>query len=321
MLNYKHLQYFLQVAKAGSVNRAAEKLHLTPQTLSGQIKGFEERLGVTLFKRSGRKLELTEAGRLALSYADEIFRIGTELEESLSESPGARVTPFRVGISDAVPKTIAHRLLMPALGLEETVKLVCRENRLEHLVAELAIHRLDMVLANKPMPSNVDVKGYSHLLGECGVAFFASKPLAKKLRPGFPANLDGMPLLLPGEDSALRVPLLRWLEKQGVSPRIAGEFDDSALMKSFGEAGLGIFPSSAAIADEVVRHYQVDPIGQTSEIRERYFAITVERHVRHPAVLAMSETAHSDLFRPSPTQHAPFFSGKSQRGKTIQKTR
>lgn len=297
MLNYKHLQYFLQVAKAGSVNRAAEKLHLTPQTLSGQIKGFEERLGVALFQRSGRKLELTEAGRLALSYADEIFRIGSELEESLGEAPGARMTPFRVGISDAVPKTISHRLLMPALGLDEPVKLICREDRLERLVAELAIHRLDIVLANKPMPSNVDVKGYSHPLGECGVAFFANKALARKLGPAFPENLDGMPLLLPGEDSALRVPLLRWLEKKGINPRIAGEFDDSALMKSFGEAGLGIFPSPAVIADEVIRHYQVTLIGQTDEIREHYFAITVERHVRHPAVLAMSETAHSELFR------------------------
>ena len=297
MINYKHLQYFLQVAKSGSVNRAAEKLHLTPQTLSGQIKGFEERLGITLFQRSGRKLELTEAGRLALSYADEIFRIGAELEEALSESPGARMTPFRVGISDAVPKTISHRLLMPALGLEEPVKLICREDRLERLVAELAIHRLDIVLANKPMPSNVDVKGYSHPLGESGVAFFATKALAKKLGADFPGNLEGMPLLLPGEDSALRVPLLRWLERQGVSPRIAGEFDDSALMKSFGEAGLGVFPSPAVIADEVVRHYHVSRIGETSEIRERYFAITVERHVKHPAVLAMSETAHSGLFK------------------------
>ncbi len=303
MINYKHLQYFLQVAKSGSVNRAAEKLHLTPQTLSGQIKGFEERLGIELFQRSGRKLELTEAGRLALSYADEIFRIGAELEEALGEAPGARMTPFRVGISDAVPKTISHRLLMPALGLEEPVKLICKEDRLERLVAELAIHRLDIVLANKPMPSNVDVKGYSHPLGECGVAFFANKSLTKKLGADFPGNLEGMPLLLPGEDSALRVPLLRWLEKRGVSPRIAGEFDDSALMKSFGEAGLGVFPSPAVIADEVVRHYHVARIGQTDEIHERYFAITVERHVKHPAVLAMSETAHNSLFkRISPSQ-------------------
>lgn len=305
MLNYKHLRYFLQVAKSGSVNRAADKLHLTPQTLSGQIRLFEERLGVALFRRSGRRLELTEAGRLALSYADEIFRIGAELEEALGEAPGARMKPFRVGISDAVPKTISHRLLMPALSLSEPVKLICREDRLERLVAELAIHRLDIVLANKPMPAHVDVKGYSHPLGECGVSFFADRALARKLAPAFPANLDGMPLLLPGEDSALRAPLLRWLEKKGVSPRIAGEFDDSALMKSFGEAGLGIFPSPSVIADEVVRHYRVSKIGATDEIRERYFAITVERHVKHPAVLAMSETAHSELFRKTATQKNP----------------
>lgn len=173
---------------------------------------------MALFRRSGRRLELTEAGRLALSYADEIFRIGAELEEALGEAPGARMKPFRVGISDAVPKTISHRLLMPALSLSEPVKLICREDRLERLVAELAIHRLDIVLANKPMPAHVDVRGYSHPLGECGVSFFADRTLAKKLAPVFPANLDGMPLLLPGEDSALRAPLLRWLEKKVSAP-------------------------------------------------------------------------------------------------------
>lgn len=303
MLNYKHLQYFLAVAKAGAVNRAAEKLHLTPQTLSGQIQVFEERLGVELFQRSGRKLELTEAGRLALSYADEIFQIGTELQEALSAAPGSRMTPFRVGIADAVPKAIAHQLLMPALGLAEPVKLICKEERLERLVAELAIQRLDMVLADKPMPANIEVKCFSHPLGECGVAFFAAKPLARKLRAGFPGSLDGMPLLIPGEDSALRAPLLRWLEKQGVNPLIAGEFDDSALMKSFGQAGAGIFPAPAVLAAQLARDYRVELLGQTDAIRERYFAITVERHVRHPAVLAVSETAHAALFKRKPAKH------------------
>jgi LysR family transcriptional activator of nhaA len=169
--------------------------------------------------------------------------------------------------------------------------------RSERLVAELAIHRLDIVLANKPLPPNVDVKGYSHPLGESGVAFFANKTLAKKLGSSFPENLDDVPLLLPGEDSALRSPLVRWLEKRGINPRIAGEFDDSALMKSFGEAGLGVFPAPAVIADDVMSHYAVQLVGQSDELRERYFAITVERHVRHPAVLAMSETAQSSLFK------------------------
>jgi len=296
MINYKHLHYFLTVAKTGAINRAADKLHLTPQTLSGQIKVFEDRLGVELFARNGRRLDLTQAGKLALSYADEIFQIGAELQEALGASPGARMMPFRVGISDAVPKEIAHQLLLPALGLEEPVRLICREDRLERLVAELSIHRLDMVLADKPMPTNVDVRGYSHPLGECGVAFFARRELASAMRGKFPDCLDGMPLLMPGEDSALRAPVLRWLEKKGIGPRVVGEFDDSALMKSFGQAGAGIFPAPAVIASEVTSRYQVKLLGQTEDIRNRFFAITVERHVRHPAVQAVSAAAHSALF-------------------------
>lgn len=305
MLNYKHLGYFLAVAKAGAVNRAADRLHLTPQTLSGQIRLFEDRLGVELFKRSGRKLELTQAGRLALSYAEEIFQIGAELAEALSATPATRMTPFRVGISDAVPKSIAHELLMPALDLAEPVKLICREDRLERLVAELAIHRLDMVLADKPMPANIDVRGFSHPLGECGVAFFASRHLAKKARRGFPANLDDMPFLIPGEDSALRAPLLRWLEKQDLHPLIAGEFDDSALMKSFGQAGAGVFPAPDVMTEDVMRRFDVELLGQTSEIRERYFAITVERHLRHPAVLAVSAAAHTAVFKRKSSKAKP----------------
>jgi LysR family transcriptional regulator, transcriptional activator of nhaA len=302
MINYKHLHYFLTVAKTGAINRAADKLHLTPQTLSGQIKIFEDRLGVELFKRSGRRLELTHAGKLALSYADEIFQIGAELQEALGVSGGARLMPFRVGISDAVPKAIAHQLLMPAFRLEEPVKLICREDRLERLVAELSIHRLDMVLADKPMPSNIDVRGFSHPLGECGVAFFARRELTGKMRGSFPGCLDGMPFLIPGEDSALRVPTIRWLERKGVNPYVVGEFDDSALMKSFGQAGAGAFPAPAVIAEDVTSRYQVQLLGQTEEIRERFFAITVERHVRHPAVLAVSEAAHTALFKKKPAK-------------------
>lgn len=310
MINYKHLHYFFTVAKTGAINKAADRLHLTPQTLSGQIKVFEDRLGVELFSRNGRRLDLTQAGKLALSYADEIFQIGAELQEALGASPGARMMPFRVGISDAVPKEIAHQLLLPALGLDEPVKLICREDRLERLVAELSIHRLDMVLADKPMPSNVDVRGYSHPLGECGVAFFARRELAGKARGKFPDCLDGMPFLMPGEDSALRAPVLRWLEKQGISPRVVGEFDDSALMKSFGQAGAGVFPAPAVIANEITRRYQVALLGQTEDIRNRFFVITVERHVRHPAVQAVSAVAHTVLFKKGDN-------GRGKRSKTM----
>jgi LysR family transcriptional activator of nhaA len=291
MLNYKHLHYFRTVAKTGAINRAAEKLHLTPQTLSGQISAFETRLGVELFRRSGRRLELTDAGRTALTYADDIFHIGAELEEALQNREAAPVHPFRVGIADAVPKAIAYQLLAPALTLAEPVKLVCKEDRLEQLAAELSIHRLDMVLADRPLPSNMDIKGYSHPLGECGIAFLAAKRVALSLLGDFPACLDSAPLLIPGEDSALRVPLLRWLEKKAVVPRIVGEFDDSALMSAFGQAGAGVFPVPLTTAREVMKQFQVIELGRTQDIRERFFAISVERRLSHPAVLAVSEAA------------------------------
>jgi LysR family transcriptional activator of nhaA len=291
MLNYKHLHYFRTVAKAGAINRAAEKLHLTPQTLSGQISAFETRLGVALFRRSGRRLELTDAGRTALAYADDIFHVGAELEEALQNRAAAPVHPFRVGIADVVPKAIAYQLLAPALALPEPVKLVCKEDRLQQLAAELSIHRLDMVLADRPLPSSMDIKGYSHPLGECGIAFLAARSVAKKLAPDFPACLDGAPLLIPGEDSALRVPLLRWLEKKGAAATIVGEFDDSALMSAFGEAGAGVFPVPLTTAPEAMKQYKVIELGRTLDIRERYFAISVERRLSHPAVLAVSEAA------------------------------
>ena len=291
MLNYKHLHYFRAVAKTGAINRAAEKLHLTPQTLSGQISSFEERLGVALFRRSGRRLELTDAGRTALTYADEIFQVGAELEEALQNRSGARAHPFRVGIADVVPKAIAYQLLAPALTLAEPVRLACKEGRLEQLAAELSIHRLDMVLADRPLPSNMDIKGYSHPLGECGIAFLAAPAVAKGLELDFPAGLDAAPMLIPGEDSALRAPLLRWLERKNIQPTIVGEFDDSALMSAFGQAGAGVFPVPLTTVQEVMRQYEVVELGRTQEIRERFFAISVERRLSHPAVVAVSEAA------------------------------
>lgn len=296
MLNFKHLYYFFTVAKTGAVNRAAEKLHLAPQTLSGQLGQFEQRLGVALFHRGGRRLELTEIGRGVLSHAEEIFQVGAELEELLRGGQEDKARPFRVGIAEAVPKAIAHQLLEPALALPEPVQLLCREDRLDRLLAELAIHRLDMVLADRPLPPGMDVKGYSHPLGECGVAFFAAPRLASRLAGDFPGNLDAAPLLIPSEDSALRGPLMRWLERQGARPRIAGEFDDSALMKAFGKAGAGVFPAPVATAGEVESQYGVLRLGETRELRERFFAISVERRISHPAVRAVSEGARGGLF-------------------------
>lgn len=297
MLNFKHLHYFFSAAKYGGVNRAAERLHLTPQTLSGQISQFEERMGVALFKRDGRRMALTETGKLVLSYAEEIFQVSAELEARLLGGPEELAIPFRVGIADVVPKSIAHELLAPVLGLSEPIRLICREDRLERLLADLAIHRLDMVLADRPMPPGLDVKGHSHLLGECGVAFLATPDMADRLGTDFPASLDGAPLLIPGEDSALHAPLMRWLERQGLRPRVVGEFDDSALMKAFGQSGAGIFPVPAAITQELVSHYGVALLGQTDAMRERFFAITAERRLTHPAVVAVSEAARSGVFR------------------------
>lgn len=292
MLNFKHLHYFLSVARAGGIIRAAERLHLTPQTLSGQITQLEDRLGIALFRRVGRRLELTEAGMLALSYAEEIFQTGAELEDLLRNGAQERFVTFRVGISDVVPKFVAHRLLAPALELPQPVRLICEEDRLDRLLGELATHRLDMVLADRPMPPGMEIKGYSHPLGESAVAFMAAPALAARLTGRFPDCLDGAPLLLPGRDSALHTALPRWLDRQGKRVHVVGEFGDSALMKAFGEAGAGIFPVPAASVADVIAHYRLKKLGETADIRERFFLISAERRLTHPASRAVSEHAH-----------------------------
>ncbi|TCJ12261.1 transcriptional activator NhaR [Parasulfuritortus cantonensis] len=296
MLNYKQLHYFWQVAKAGGVARAAERLHLTPQTLSGQIALLEENLGEALFRRVGRRLELTEAGQLALAYADDIFRTGGELEEVLRGGRGGRPLQFRVGIADVLPKSVAYRLLAPAMALPDPIRLVGKEDKLERLLGELAMHRLDLVLADSPMPEQAEVKGYSHKLGECGVAFLAAPALAARLVGGFPACLAEAPLLVPGEGTALRGQLMRWLAAQQLHPRVVGEFDDAALMNAFGQGGSGVFPAPALVADEIRRQYGVELLGRTDALAERFYAITVARRVSHPAVLAILENASRDRF-------------------------
>ena len=295
-MNYKHLHYFWMVAKAGGVTRASERLHLTPQTISGQLTLFEEVLGEKLFTRGGRRLELTEAGRVVLSYADEIFSLGQELEEVLHHRPTGRPLQFRVGVSDAVPKAVAYRLLEPAVHLAEPLRIVCREDKLASLLAELAVHRLDIVIADSPMPAKVDIRGFNHLLGECGVTFFATQELAWRHPGPFPQCLDGAPLLLPGEDAAARPRLTRWFSDNMIRPQIAGEFDDGALMTAFGQAGVGIFAAPSAIAEQVMRQHEVVAIGSTKEVIEQFYAISVERKLTHSAVLAISRAARQDLF-------------------------
>lgn len=296
-MNYKHLHYFWKVAKTGGVVRAADELHLTPQTVSGQIQLLEESLGTPLFVKVGRNLELTEAGRLALGYAEEIFSLGSELEESLRLYPeGGRPLDFRVGVADAVPKSIAYRLLAPAMQLAEPVRIACREWKLDSLLSELAVHRIDMVLADAPIPASVDVRAFNHRLGDSGVSFFAADVLAAQLRGGFPECLQGAPLLLPGEDAAVRTRLLRWLKDRGLNVRIVGEFDDGALMKAFGQAGAGVFVGPAVLEDEISGQFGVVKLGQADEVREEFFAISVERRLSHPCVVAISKAARDSLF-------------------------
>ena len=300
MINYKHLHYFWVVAKEGGIARASERLHLTPQTISGQLSLLEDNLGEALFNRVGRNLELTETGRLALSYADEIFALGGELEEVVRNLPDGRPLVFKVGVADVVPKSIAYRLLAPALQLPESVRIVCRENNIDALLAELALHKIDLVIADSPIPQGVNVRGFNHQLGECGISFFATPELASSLIKDFPHSLKGAPMLLPGEMTVAQGRLLKWFDKLHIHPRIVGEFDDSALMKAFGQAGAGVFIAPTPIASEVVEKYRVVIIGQTDEVREQFYAISVERKISHPAVAAITETAREWLFRDKP---------------------
>jgi len=294
-LNYHHLRYFWAAVREGSVTRASEKLHISQPAVSTQIRGLEQALGEKLFTRSGRTLALTEAGRVVYRYAEEIFGLGTELMETLKSRPTGRPARLTVGIVNVIPKLIAYRLLEPAFKLPERVRVECREDRPERLLAELATHGLDLVLADAPAGASVRVRAYSHLLGECGVSIFGVERLSKAHRRGFPRSLDGAPFLLPTADSTLRRLLDDWFEAQGIRPRIVGEFEDSALLKVFGQSGAGLFAMPSAIDAEVRSQYEVRLVGRV-ELRERFYAITVERKLKHPAVVAISGAARRELF-------------------------
>jgi LysR family transcriptional activator of nhaA len=295
-LNYKHLRYFWMVAKSGSIARASEQLHLTPQSISGQLSEFEDALGVELFRRAGRGLELTETGQRMLSYAEQIFTLGNELLESLREDAFPQSMPFRVGIADSVPKMVAYRLVEPSLGGSDPIKLICREGRLTALLGDMAVHRLDMVIADRPMPDNLNVRGYAHFLGESGVSIFAARSLLKQSDGSFPSVLGSKPFLMPGADVALHSRLLRWFEAERLRPRIVGEFDDSALLMAFGQAGAGFFAAPTAIEDYIIRQYQVQVAGRIEVVREQIYAITNERKLTHPIVSAICRFAQHDIF-------------------------
>jgi LysR family transcriptional regulator, transcriptional activator of nhaA len=298
-MNFKHLHYFWVAAKAGGVMRAGEQLHTTPQTLSGQIKLLEERLGRQLFRKAGRKMELTDDGRVALRYADEIFALGSELEGAMREkrsSSGTQVLEFRVGVEDALAKTVAYKLLEPALQLDVPVHLVCTEGRFTDLMAQLALHRLDLVLADEPLTSRLSVKAFNHPLGRSSVSFFCAPALRGRLRGPFPACLNDAPMLIPGGSSSVRPQFETWLTRHGLHPRVLAEFDDGALMQAFGREGRGVFLSPTVVEDEVATQYGVEIIGRSDEMADQFYAITVERRITHPGVAAITSAARGSLF-------------------------
>ena len=303
-MNYKHLHYFMRVAKSGSVMRASEQLHLTPQTISGQIQLLEEALGSALFAKSGRGLVLTETGRLALGYAEEIFALGSELEEAVREHPKqGRMLEFKVGVADAVMKSIAYRLIEPATRMPEPVRIVCREWKLDSLLAELALHRLDLVISDAPIPASISVRAFNHQLGTSEVSFFATPALIAILTGAFPRCLDGAPLLMPAEDSMVGRRLRAWFQARSLHPRVVGEFDDSALAKEFGRHGAGIFVGPTVLAAEIQQRFKVKGFGIATGVVDEFFAISVERRITHPCVLAITESAKNKLFgRPPKTR-------------------
>lgn len=296
-LNYHHLLYFWTVAREGSIARAAEALRLAPPTITGQIRALEETLGEKLFQRAGRGLVLTETGRLVYRYAAEIFSLGRELTDVLRGRPAGRPQRLMVGVSDLLPKLIAFRLLEPALAMPNQPQIVCYEDRPDALLADLSTFGLDLVLTDAPMNPSVRVRAFSHLLGTCGVSFFASRDLAARHRRRFPRSLDGAPFLMPLENSVLRRNLEQWFDSLGVRPRVVGEFQDSALQQVFGQAGAGIFAAPTAIEQEIRRRVGLTVIGRTDAVTERYYAISVERKLKHPAVVTICETARAKLFR------------------------
>lgn len=303
-MNYKHLQYFWTVVRSGGVLRASEQLHLTPQTLSGQIRQLEERLGQRLLRKAGRGVEPTSAGRLVMQYADEIFSLGNEMQEALKGGSDAAPAPvLRIGISDSVPKSVAYHMVEPALRSPTPPRLQCVEGKLPALLGDLALRRLELVVSDVPMPGHLGVRAFTHLLGQSQVTFFAAPALLarsgttlRRVRARFPETLKGLPLLVPGPDSALRPRLDAWWRKHGLTPRIAAEFDDGALMKSFGREGLGIFPAPAVLAAEIARQYEVVALGTAEDLSEEFYGISAERRITHAAVAAITQAVRGELF-------------------------
>jgi LysR family transcriptional activator of nhaA len=279
--------------------KAGEQLHTTPQTLSGQIKLLEDRLGRKLFRKSGRNVELTDDGRVALRYADEIFALGSELETALRQhslTGAAQVQDFRVGVEDAVAKTVAYRLLQPALDLAQPVRLICTEGRFDDLMAQLALHRIDLVIADEPLTHKISVRAYNHALGSSPMSFFAAPELKARLKGSFPACLNDAPMLVPGPNASIRAPFEAWLTRMQLHPRVVAECDDSALMQAFGREGRGVFLSPTVVEAETLAPFEVELVGRSDELLNDFYAISAERRITHPGVAAITQAARGDLF-------------------------
>ncbi len=295
-LNYQHLFYFWNVAREESITRACEKLHLAQPTISGQLAVFERAIGKKLFHKNGRKLLLTDTGRMVYHYAEEIFSLGRELTNTLKGRPTGAGLRLVVGISDALPKLAVYRLIEPAFNIPEAVQVVCYEDKAERLLAEMSLHRVDLILSDTPLTPSSDAKAFTHLLGESSISVFAAPRLASVYRPDFPHSLTGAPFLLPTGNTALRRSLDQWFDSEGISPDIRAEIEDSALIKTFGSGGTGLFVAPTSVEAEVQRQYAVESIGRIDAVRERFYAITMRRKLKHPAVTAILDNARENLF-------------------------
>lgn len=295
-VNYHHLYYFWLVAKGGGLAAASAELRLAQSTVSKQIHLLEEMLGHKLFTKVGRRLVLTDSGKVALRYAEEIFGLGREMLDTLGDRPVGKPLRVTVGVADVVPKLIAERVLSTAFELGGPIRLICREDRSDRLLADLALHELDVILTDAPANPNVKVHAFSHLLGESEVAFFGHARLVERHGGEFPRCMEGAPVLLPTENTVLRRSLDQWFEIKGVRPNVVGEFEDSALLQAFGRQGAGFFPGASVIKGEIEAQYGVRLIGLATEVKERLYSVTVERKIKNPAVEAICESARVSVF-------------------------
>ena len=296
-LNYHHLFYFWNVVRAGGVNRAAEQLRISAPAISAQLRDLQEQLGEPLFRRSGRKLELTDKGRVVYDYAEDIFALGRELVDTLKNRPTGRPLRVDIGVVDVLPKMIAQWLIQPALQLQEPVTIVCREASADQLIARLATLELDVVLSDSPADPNLKVRAYNHPLGDCGITFVGMGAIADTLKGKFPRCLDGAPMLLPTDNTGVRRNLDYWFDANRIRPRITAEFEDYALLRAFGQAGTALFPVPSVFAGQLRKQDGVRQIGRTEDVRAYFYAISAERKLRHPAVVAICESAREELFR------------------------